>query len=252
MKVLIVEDEKPAADKLLRALMKTSGEIEVLSILESVQDTVHWLGNNPCPQLIFMDIQVADGLSFQIFEHNNVGCPVIFVTAFDNYWQTSFEHNGIDYLLKPIRQEKLEAALNKYHNLKQHFSVDYSSLMYKRQITESSNGFKKRLLVKKGVDYFSLKTDEIAYFYATHKVVCLLDKNGQKFILDRSLSDIENEMDPKLFYRINRKYLVNMNAIRRIKTYPKSKLMVELNPAVQEDIVISSEVATDFKHWLGS
>lgn len=252
MKVLIIEDEKPAAEKLQRALQKVNNEIEVLSILESVRDTIQWIDKNPAPQLIFMDIQVADGLSFKIFEHKNIDCPVIFVTAYDEYWQTSFEHNGIDYLLKPIRQDKLEAALNKYYKLKEYFAIDYSSLLYKRKVTESSNGYKKRLLVKKGVDYFSIKTDEIAYFYAAHKVVCLLDKNGQKFILDKSLSDLEKDMDPMLFYRVNRKYLVNMNAIRRIKTFPKSKLMVELNPSVDEDVLISQETASDFKQWLGS
>lgn len=252
MKVLIIEDEKPAAEKLHKALLKISNGIEVLSILESVQDTIHWMNKNPSPQLIFMDIQVADGPSFKIFEQKNIECPVIFVTAYDEYWQTSFEHNGIDYLLKPIRHEKLEAAVNKYHMLKQHFAVDYSTLLYKRKVTESSNGYKKRLLVKKGVDYFSIKTDEIAYFYATHKVVCLLDKNGQKFILDKSLSDIEKDLDPMLFFRVNRKYLVNMNAIRRIKAFPKSKLLVELTPPVEEEVLISPETAGDFKHWLGS
>ena len=252
MKVLIIEDEKPAAQKLQRALQKMNGDIEVLSILQSVQDTIQWMNQNPAPQLIFMDIQLTDGLSFKLFEHKNIDCPVIFVTAYDEYWQTSFEHNGIDYLLKPIQQDKLEAAFNKYYKLKQHFAVDYTNLLYKRKVSESSNGYKKRLLVKKGVDYFSIKTDEIAYFYAAHKVVCLLDKNGQKFILDKSLSELEKDMDPMLFYRVNRKYLVNMNAIRRIKTFPKSKLMVELNPSVDEEVLISPEAASDFKHWLGS
>jgi two-component system LytT family response regulator len=251
MKVLIVEDEKPAAEKLQHALNKSNNEIEVLSVLTSVRETITWLNDHPAPQLIFLDIQVADGLSFKIFEHKTVSCPVIFVTAYDEYWQNSFEYNGIDYLLKPVRQEKLDAALNKYKKLKEYFSADYKQLLHHRD-PDNKGEYKKRLLVKKGLDYYSLRTEEIAYFFAAHKVVFLVDNHGQKFILDKSLSEIEKEIDPRLFYRVNRKYLVNMNAISRIKSYPKSKLLLELMPTLEEEILISPENAGAFKSWLGN
>ena len=251
MKVLFVEDEKPAAEKLQHALRVSQKDVEVLSVLTSVKETVIWLNENPAPQLIFMDIQVADGLSFKIFEQKTISCPVIFVTAYDEFWQNSFEYNGIDYLLKPVRQEKLDAALNKYKKLKEYFASDYKQLLYHRE-PDSRGEYKKRLLVKKGLDYYSLKTEEIAYFFAAHKVVFLVDKEGQKFILDKSLAEIEKEIDPRLFYRVNRKYLVNMNAISRIKSYSKSKLLLEVMPGPQEEIVISPENAGSFKTWLGN
>lgn len=251
MKVLIVEDERPAAEKLKHALNKSNKEIEVLSVLSSVKETIVWLNEHPAPQLIFMDIQVADGLSFKIFEQKTISCPVIFVTAYDEYWQNSFEYNGIDYLLKPVQQEKLDAALNKYKKLKEYFSVDYKQLLHHRE-PDSRGDYKKRLLVKKGLDYYCIKTEEIAYFFAAYKVVFLVDSQGQKFILDKSLSEIEKEIDPRLFYRVNRKYLVNMNAISRIKSYSKSKLLLEVMPTLEEEIVISPENAGAFKSWLGN
>ncbi|HUR12137.1 MAG TPA: LytTR family DNA-binding domain-containing protein [Flavitalea sp.] len=252
MKVLIVEDEKPAAEKLQKALHKSNSGIDVQAVLSSIRETVAWLKEYPSPQLIFMDIHVSDGLSFKIFEQSKIQCPVVFVTAHDEYWQTSFEHNMIDYLLKPVRQEKLDAVLRKYKQLKEYFASDFTPFLQKREFNDAADGYKKRMLVKKGVDYYSIRTEEIAYFYAAHKVVCLVDKQAQKFILDRSLSDIEKEIDPRLFYRVNRKYLVNMNAIKRIKSFAKSKLLVEVAPEVNEEILISPENAGEFKSWLGN
>ena len=250
MQVLIIEDEKPAVEKLQKALQAADPAIQVIDVVDSVHQAVDWLTANNAPSLIFMDIELSDGLSFKIFEQVNINCPVIFVTAYDEYWQEAFEHNSIDYLLKPIKQVKLEAALRKYDKLKQHFSASYQNLANWQQKT-GDNGYKKRFLVKRGSDFISIKTDDIAYFYATHKLVCMVDHNGQKFILDQSLSDIETQLDATVFYRVNRKYLVNMSAIKRIKTYPKSKLLIELEPALQEEIVISQENVTAFKEWMG-
>lgn len=249
MQVLIIEDENPAVEKLQKSLQACDGSIEVLDALHSVQQSIDWLMTNPAPSLIFMDIELSDGLSFRIFDRVNITCPVIFITAYDEYWQEAFEHNSIDYLLKPIKQLKLAAALGKYEKLKQHFSANYQTLANWQQKAAES-GYKKRFLVKRGSDFISIKTEDIAYFYATHKLVCMVDHKGQKFILDQSLSEIENQLDASVFYRVNRKYLVNMTAIKRIKTYPKSKLLLELEPALQEEIVISQENVTAFKQWM--
>ncbi len=170
--------------------------------------------------------------------------------TYDEYWQEAFEHNSIDYLLKPVKQDKLEAALSKYDKLKQHFATSFQQLMQWHR-HPADNGYKKRFLVKRGTDYISVKTEDIAYFYATHKLVCMVDNKNQKFILDQSLAEIEKQLDPAQFYRINRKYFVQHNSIKKIKTYPKSKLQLELEPSVNEDIIISQENVAAFKAWMG-
>jgi two-component system, LytTR family, response regulator len=249
MKVIIIEDEKPAAEKLLKAIQKINPSIEVAAILNSINTSVDWLQQNPMPDLLFIDIELGDGLSFKIFDKINITSPVIFCTAFDEYWQEAFEHNSIDYLLKPVKQDKLETALNKYDKLKQHFANSFQQLQqWQQQIT--ATGHKKRFLVKRGTDYISIKTEDIAYFYATHKLVCMLDNKNQKFILDQSLADIEKQLDTAQFYRVNRKYLVHLSAIKKIKVYPKSKLMIEVEPPVDEEIIISQENTAAFKEWM--
>lgn len=252
MRTIIIEDEKPAAEKLHKALLKCAPDMQVLAVLTSVKSAVDWLNQNTTPELIFMDIELTDGLSFKIFAQANVNCPVIFTTAYDEYWQEAFEHNSLDYLLKPIRQDKLEASLKKYEKLKQHFAFNYRQLNNWQQRVEGPKDgeHKKRFLVKRGTDYISIKASDIAYFYAAQKLVCLVDSNAQKFILDQSLADLEKQLDPAQFYRVNRKYLVNLNAIKRIKTYPKSKLQLEIQPAPAEEIIISQENAGAFKAWM--
>ncbi|PZR29577.1 MAG: DNA-binding response regulator [Citrobacter freundii] len=250
MRAIIIEDEKPAAEKLVKAIRKADSSVEIVAVLSSVKSAVEWLEQNPMPGLLFMDIELSDGLSFKIFEAVNIDSPVIFCTAFDDYWQEAFEHNSIDYLLKPIKEDKLEAALKKYDKLKQHFSADLRQLLQSRQ--QSLNEYKKRFLVKRGTDYISIKAEDIAYFYAAHKLVCMIDSKNQKYILDQSLSEIEKQLDPAQFYRVNRKYLVQLNAIKKIKCFPKSKLQLELEPATSEDIIISQDNVTAFKDWMSS
>ncbi len=250
MTAIIIEDEKPAAGKLLKAIELTDPGLQVAAILDSVQSSIQWLQQHPAPDLVFMDIELGDGLSFGIFEKVKFNSPVIFCTAYDEYWQEAFEHNSIDYLLKPVKQEKLETALNKYDKLKQHFATNFQQL--RQWYTHPSEMvFKKRFLVKRGLDYVSVKTDDIAYFYAAHKLVCMVDSRNQKFILDQSLAEIEKQVDPSQFYRVNRKYLVHQNAIKKIKSYPKSKLLLELEPAISDEIVISQENVAAFKDWMG-
>ena len=249
MKVIIIEDEKPAAEKLLKAIRKADPSVEVQAVLNSIHSSIEWLQQNPMPDLLFMDIQLGDGSSFRIFENINITSPVIFCTAYDEYWQEAFEHNSIDYLLKPVRQEKLETALNKYDKLKKHFASGFQQLQQWQQQQQGA-GYKKRFLVKRGTDYVSVRTEDIAYFYATHKLVCMVDNQGHKFILDQSLADIEKQLDPALFYRVNRKFLVQLGAIKKIRTYPKSKLQLEVAPSINEDIIISQENVSAFKQWM--
>ena len=248
MTAIIIEDEKPAVEKLQRALAKATPDIQVLTCLNSVLQAINWLENNPHPDLVFMDIELSDGLCFQILEKSAIQSPIIFTTAYDEYWREAFEHNSIDYLLKPIKQEKLEFALSKYQRLKDHFSGNLQNLLdWQKRNTD----YKRKFLVKRGSDYVSVRAEDIAYFYASHKIVCLVNKQGQKFILDESLAELEEQLDPAMFYRINRKYLVNVNAIQRIRSYPKSKLQLDLTPTVEEEVLIAQENVSAFKEWMG-
>lgn len=251
MKVIIIEDEKPAAEKLKKGMEQAGVAITVEAVLASVQAATSWLQQHPMPDLIFMDIELTDGLSFKILENVNVTCPIIFTTAFDEYWQEAFEYNSIDYLLKPVKQEKLEASLQKFEKLKQFFTANLQQLQQWRQKTDPAS-YKKRFLVKRGMDYVTIRAEEVAYFYATHKLVCMVDARGQKFILDKSLADLEKETDPAQFHRLNRKFLVNIQAIRKIKAYAKGKLQVELDPPLQEEVFISQENVSAFKVWVGN
>ena len=250
MNIIIIEDERPAAEKLQKAIRACNSDAQLLAVLNSVQSAVQWLQQNPQPDLVFMDIQLTDGLSFKIFEEAKINCPVIFTTAYDDYWQQAFEYNSIDYLLKPIKQEKLENVFKKYESIKQYFSANLQQLV--QQHNAGPEKYRKRFLVKRGTDYFTVKTEDVAYFYAIHKLVCMVDNAGHKFILDRSLSDIEKETDPAAFYRVNRKYLINITAIKKIKSYPKSKLQLEVGPLPEEDVIISQENVSAFKEWMGS
>lgn len=249
MTTIIIEDEKPAVEKLRRGLSKANPDIQVLACLTSIEQANSWLKANQQPDVIFMDIELSDGLSFQILEQSSIQSPIIFTTAYDEYWQEAFEHNSIDYLLKPIKQEKLESALSKYHRLKEHFAGNLQNLL---NWQKGNSTYRKKFLVKRGTDYISIKVEDIAYFYAAHKVVCLVNKQSHKFILDESLAELEEQLDPSMFYRINRKYLINLNAIQRIRSYPKSKLQLDLVPPVEEDVLIAQENVASFKEWMSS
>ncbi|MCB0739784.1 MAG: response regulator transcription factor, partial [Chitinophagaceae bacterium] len=229
MKIIIIEDEKPAADKLIKTIHQAATDVHILAWLNSVESATKWLQQHEPPDLIFMDIQLGDGLSFEIFDQVTITCPVIFCTAYDEYWQEAFEHNSIDYLLKPVKTAKLSAAMQKYEQLQKHFAYHFLQLQ-KWRSGNAEPVYKNRFLVKRGIDYISIPTEEIAYFYASNKLVCLVNSSNQKFFLDQSLSDIEKQTDPACFYRVNRKFLVQQTAIAKIKSYPKSKLQVELMP----------------------
>ncbi len=247
MKLLIIEDEHPAAEKLTAALHQSPYPVDIIGMTTSVAQSVEWLKQHPMPDLIFMDIELGDGQSFRIFDQVTIDCPVIFTTAYDEYWQEAFEHNSIDYLLKPVSQEKLDSALKKYLSLQQHFSTALQQL---RQWQQQPSTPKKRFLIKRGGDYFSLRTEDIAWACATHKMVCLVDKSGQRHLLDKSLTELEKELDPAQFFRLNRKYLASINAIRKLRSQGKGKLLVELEPNAPEEVIVSSEQTAGFKEWM--
>lgn len=244
MKVVIVEDERPAMEKLKKALHDVDNTVEISAALTSVKDAIDYFKNNTFPDLVFMDIELSDGTAFEIFERVKVQAPVIFITAYDEYWQRAFELNSIDYLLKPMKNEKLLGSLLKYKNLKQHFEANY------RMIIPSPDDMKKRFLVKKGAEYLSIKTDDIAYFFATQRVVFLVTNAGRKFIIDQTLMELEKMLEPSAFFRANRKFIISISAIKKIKSHPRSKLMLELTPSTDDEVIISQENLNTFKKWL--
>ncbi|WP_421764509.1 LytR/AlgR family response regulator transcription factor [Ekhidna sp.] len=251
MKVLIVEDEAPAFRRLEKILLEIDQSIEILEVLDSVEDTVKWVKNHEQPDLALFDIQISDGISFQIFDQVEIKCPVIFTTAFDEYLLKAFKVNSIDYLLKPIKKEDLEGALEKYRNLRVNFSqngIDMSALL--SQISFTDTKYKSRFLVKQGDKMLAIRTDDIVCFQSKHGVVHINTKNEKTYLSDFTLDDLINQLDPRLFYRANRQFIVNADYISTIHKHFKGKLLIELIHFSDEQILVSSEKATSLKQWL--
>lgn len=250
MKVAIIEDEPLAADRLIALLKEYDAETEILTVLESVEQGVKWFSESQAPDLVLSDIQIADGLSFEIFREVEVKCPVIFTTAFDQYAIEAFEVNSIDYLLKPIKFSKLENSLNKWKQLSQQFSssLDVDSLV--SAIKEAQGGYKSRFLVKTGQQIRPIKAEDIAYFYAKDKIVLLVTHKGDKYAVDYTLDDLNALLDPAFFFRINRQFIIHLEAAREIHSYFKGRLKLVLSPEVDEEVIVSSDRTPVFKAWL--
>jgi len=253
MKVLIVEDERPASENLVEELQAIDDNISVVAGCNSVDETVRWLSRNPQPDLILMDIQLSDGLSFNIFKACEITCPVIFTTAYDKYLSQAFEYSSIDYLLKPISQDKLRHAIRKYKNLKSHFTSNgnnHNSLL--PDYLSNHDRKRSRILVRKGVEFQTVRIEDAGYFFTEHKLIFLVDKENRKYMAEKSnLSELEEELDKNIFYRANRKYIINANYIKRFKPLERSKISVELTLPVNEEIIISQENSASFKKWIG-
>lgn len=249
MNIAIVEDEVPARKQLISLLIQTATPIDVLFETQSVKDTVEKLSTSPFPDLIFMDIQLNDGLSFEIFRQVNVRCPVIFTTAYDQYMLEAFHENGIDYLLKPIKKGDLERALKKFSDLRTHFSSDQQ--MNLLRFGDRREMYKKRFLVRKGIHFRSIPVEEVGYFFSEHKVTFLVSTDGSQYIFEKPLAELQAELDPELFFRINRRYLASHPAIVSFRSFEKGKLLVNLIPAPKEEVLVSQEKAALFKDWAG-
>lgn len=246
---VIIEDEKPAQEKLLDTLQEVSPGLNVTAILTTVKESISYFKNAPSIDIIFCDVQLPDGLSFEIFSETQLKMPVIFITGFDKFMLYAFENNGIDYLLKPVDKEELKKALDKYKMLENHFAEQNRALY---NLVQSFNIKKKtRLLVKKGIEYISLKVEDVAFFYTENKMVYVIDKTGKKFIIDKTLNELETELDKKIFFRVNRQYIINLSFVKSYKSYEKVKLQVDLSvPYINHFIVISQTTAPDFRKWI--
>jgi len=250
--VVIVEDEKLAADKLERQLKKVDENINVLAKLESITEAANWFSENKC-DLIFLDIHLSDGISFNIFEKIKLKTPVVFTTAYDQYAIQAFKVNALDYLLKPINKSDLSAALEKYHSLaadqKELPPIDFSALM--EAMGEKRQAYKERFMVKSGGGKIKvIEMDNVAYFFAEGKYTFLVDKKGEEHLIENTLEKLVNELHPLRFFRINRQFIVGINAIDRMFTWTKSRIKIELNPPSKQEVIVSVERSPEFKKWL--
>lgn len=250
MKIAIIEDELLAADRLEEMILEIVPDSRIVARCGSVRESVSWLMNNTA-DLIFLDIQLSDGLSFSIFDRISISTPVIFTTAYDQYAIRAFELNSISYLLKPIRKSDLEESLRKYQSMKSAFSIDFDRLL--AGIRGEDPGYKKRFLIRTGEKLKKVETAEIAYFYALEKSVFCRTFENKMMPVDYTLDALESLIDPALFFRINRKYIVNLEAIDNMLAWSRSRIKLELTPPVKEDdTIVSIERSADFKKWMNS
>jgi len=251
MKILIIEDEILAAERLEEMIRKVIPGVEVLGVLDSISAAVSWLSANEKPDLAFFDIQLADGLSFEIFEQTNVTFPVIFTTAFDEYALKAFKVNSIDYLLKPIDEDELGDAIQKYKQL--HKSDDDSGISsgsIDQVLKLLSSQYKSRFVVRVGERIRSIPVDEIQCFYSMEKANYIQTREDRHYNIDHSLEQVESLIDPQMFFRVSRKFIVSLDAIQEIISHSNSRLRVVLNHKTEENIIVAREKVKDFKHWL--
>ncbi len=248
MQVVIVEDEKLAADKLHLLLSQIDSGIKVLKVLESVEDAVNWFANHPSPDLVFMDIQLDDGISFEIFESVKIKAPIIFTTAYDEYAIRAFQVNSVDYLLKPIELSALEKALRKYKTVFSGEKITDESLT--RLVGQMSNQYKSRFFIKVGIKYQSIPVKDICCFFVEERNSFIQTVTGKSLDVDYSLDQLQKMVDPSLFFRINRNVLVHLNCIDEIISYSSSRLKLKLASGFNPDPIVSRDKVSEFKKWM--
>jgi len=248
-KILIIEDERLAAEKLERMVAKLMPEWTLLGPIETVTHATKWLASNPTPDLILMDIQLADGISFEIFDQIDISSPVIFTTAYDEYAIRAFKVNSIDYLLKPIDPDALEAALKKYERLSNAHSIDKMKIETVRQ--QISQTHKSRFLVKVGSNMLSVLTRDVELFFISERSVFIRTFQGKTYDIDYSLDQLQQLVDPDQFFRINRNYLVNIDAVTRLVSYSSSRIKIDLQPEFKSDeLIVARDKVSEFKKWM--
>ncbi len=251
MKIIIIEDEKPAARLLQRKVEKLG--LQITTLLHSVEESIHWFRNNQHPDLIFLDIQLSDGLSFEIFENIEINSAVIFTTAYDEYALRAFKLNSIDYLLKPIDEEELETAVNKFkarNSNAPNLSLDFE-MIKKMLVNPIDRTFKKRFTIKMGQQLKMINIDEVECFFSENKGTYLHTFENRNYLLDGTLEQLEAELDPQNFFRVSRKFIIPMKGIKEIQLHSNSRLKVILTSYKDDEVIVSREKVTDFKNWIG-
>lgn len=256
LKILIAEDELPAYTRLCKLLTQLMEDrLDILGHVDSVAAAQNWFLENESPDVLFMDIHLADGSAFDFLKHSNIGCPVIFTTAYDQYALEAFKTDGIDYLLKPIKKSDLQDAMRKLNRFgrifrpKEPAPSGEASLSQAAALTAAA--YKKRFIVRYGEHIKTLDVDDIAYCFSTNKATCARTFSGHTYPLDYNLDALEASLDPVDFFRLNRQYLTHIRAINEMKTYSKGRVFVRLQPSAEDDLIVSSEKSSRFKRWLG-
>ncbi len=258
MKILIVEDEDLAVRKLQNTLASVDHTTDVVGVTDSIRSTVDWLKDNKAPDLILMDIELSDGQSFEVFNLIDVKSPVIFTTSYDEYALKAFKVNSVDYLLKPIQKDELEAALGKYRQLRgisdapspvQDVNIDnlLRQLQQKLQVKE----YRKRFLVKHGQRLVSIEVEDIVYFFSDGRLNFFKTADNRKFVVDYTMDELEDMLDPEAYFRISRSYYVSAQSIEKIEDYFGNRLILTLHPASDKEVLVSRERVSDFKKWMG-
>ncbi|MET4141237.1 LytTR family DNA-binding domain-containing protein [Pedobacter sp. UYP1] len=248
-KILILEDEKPNSDRIQRLMLKIRPDIEILDVLPSVKKTVDWFSKNQSPDLMLMDIQLADGVSFDVFSLADVKCPVIFTTAYDEYAVKAFKYNSIDYLLKPVEKDELEAAIIKFET-SIHRSYQQSPLIEELLSQMRPKEYRTRFFLPYRDSYRKINMEDIAFFYS-HMNICQANLfSGEQIVVPQTLETLEQELEPKNFFRVNRQYIVHVNSIEKVHNFFNGKLKLKIKNQQEEDIIVSRTKAPLFKTWL--
>ena len=248
MNVLIVENEKPAIDGLSGLLKKIDSTVNIVGTTESVESTINWFQHNPTPELVFMDIQLDDGLCFEVFETIKPDIPVIFTTAYDEYLLSAFKVNSVDYLLKPIEESPLRNAIEKFKSIHYQKSISNDFLT---QLFKEKTGYKSRFLIKAGEHYRSIQTSEISCFYILERATFIKTFSDKEYSVDYSLDYLQKMIDPDKFFRINRNCIVNINAVSDILRYSSSRLKIKINGEKPiYDLIVSKDKVSEFKKWI--
>lgn len=250
MKVLIIEDETLAALKLIKSIETANPNVEILATLESVSEAVDWLQNKPQPDLLFMDIQLGDGVSFEIFEEINLSLPIVFVTAFDQYLLKAFKLHAIDYILKPFNVNQVKEALSKYTSIKKNFSGPEMSHLISELKNHFQKNYKSRFFVKQNNALHSVPIEEINYFESSEGIVTLVNNVNRRFVVDYSLEDLENCLDPNQFFRATRQLLIHFTAIQKMSAFGQGRIQVQLKNSTLKPFLISRARTKDFREWL--
>lgn len=250
MKVIVIEDEKLAAERLVEMIQLYDETIEVVAALDSVKRSIDWFDTHDHPDLAFFDIQLSDGLSFEIFEKSEINTPVIFTTAFNEYAIRAFKVNSVDYLLKPIDSVELNNAIDKFKKNYTGKEVVHQKQVFDKVLHLLTNNYKSRFVIKVGEHIRSIASNNILYFYSLEKATFLHTADDHNYVIDYSLEQAEELVDPERFFKINRKYIITIDAIDDIITYSNSRLKIELKHSDDQDVIVAREKVRQFKKWL--
>jgi DNA-binding LytR/AlgR family response regulator len=249
LKAFVAEDEPPARERLVGLLARVAPQLAVVGHADSVRGTQHWLATNPAPDLLLLDIQLADGLSLELFEDGALVLPTIFTTAYDRFAIDAFRALAVDYLLKPVSEAALAQALQRVERVRRSFGAEVAALL--RQIGPAPARWRERLVGRKGQRFHALAVEQVAYVVSVDKLAFAVDTAGERYLLETPLAELETQLDPARFFRANRQVLVAASAVARFEAAGKGRLKVELRPVLAGDVLVSQERAAAFRAWLG-